>query len=178
MSLEVNALRALAHPVRLRILSLLTGTELCAAEIARELDISQANASYHLRKLADAGEVVESGTRVVRGGTARLYRHPWKSRKGPAADSVHEEQFIQVLAAELVRRHALRRRRGRRTMTDAELWVTPEHWAEVVDQVTAASSLLHGAARPPRTPGTMPVSMSAALFELRRANEPRTGGPR
>ena len=32
-----NALRAVAHPVRLRILSLLTGTELSAAEVAREL---------------------------------------------------------------------------------------------------------------------------------------------
>ena len=45
MSLEVSGLRALAHPVRLRILSLLTGTELSAAEIARELGLTHANAS-------------------------------------------------------------------------------------------------------------------------------------
>jgi DNA-binding transcriptional ArsR family regulator len=35
---EVSAMRATAHPVRLQILSLLTGAELSAAEIARELD--------------------------------------------------------------------------------------------------------------------------------------------
>ena len=49
---EVASLRAVAHPVRLRILSLLTGTELSAAEVARELDLTHANASYHLRVLA------------------------------------------------------------------------------------------------------------------------------
>ena len=44
-----NHLRALAHPVRLRILSLLTGADLTAADVARELGITHANASYHLR---------------------------------------------------------------------------------------------------------------------------------
>ena len=53
-----NQLRAVAHPVRLRMLSLLTGTELSAAEVARELGITHANASYHLRTLLDAGEMV------------------------------------------------------------------------------------------------------------------------
>ena len=53
-----NHLRALAHPVRLRILSLLTGADLTAAEVARELGITHANASYHLRFLLDAGEIV------------------------------------------------------------------------------------------------------------------------
>ena len=40
-----NHLRALAHPVRLRILSLLTGADLTAADVARELGITHANAS-------------------------------------------------------------------------------------------------------------------------------------
>jgi len=57
----VSAMRAVAHPLRLRILSLLTGAEMSAAELARELDISHANASYHLRVLASVGEVVEAG---------------------------------------------------------------------------------------------------------------------
>ena len=41
-----QALRATAHPVRLQILSLLTGAEMSAAEVARELDLTHANASY------------------------------------------------------------------------------------------------------------------------------------
>jgi len=32
-----------------------------AAELARELDVTLSNASYHLRKLAGAAEVVEVG---------------------------------------------------------------------------------------------------------------------
>lgn len=42
---RTKGLRAVAHPVRLRILSLLTGAEMSAAEIARELDITQATAA-------------------------------------------------------------------------------------------------------------------------------------
>ena len=73
---EVSSMRATAHPVRLQILSLLTGAELSAAEIARELDLTHANASYHLRTLADAGLVVEAGEEKIRGGVAKRYRHP------------------------------------------------------------------------------------------------------
>ena len=67
----VSSLRAVAHPLRLRILSLLTGAELSAAEVARELDVTHANASYHLRVLADAGEVVVAGEEKIRGGVAK-----------------------------------------------------------------------------------------------------------
>ena len=53
---EISSLRAIAHPVRLRMLSVLTGTAMSAADLARTLDLSHANASYHLRRLADAGQ--------------------------------------------------------------------------------------------------------------------------
>ena len=56
-----RALRAMAHPLRLQMLSLLTGAELSAAEVARELGITHANASYHLRVLLDAGELEVAG---------------------------------------------------------------------------------------------------------------------
>ena len=48
-------LRAFSHPLRLRLLSLLTGTAMSAAEVSRELGTTQANASYHLRRLEAAG---------------------------------------------------------------------------------------------------------------------------
>ena len=75
---EVSAMRATAHPLRLRILSLLTGAEMSAAEVARELEVTHANASYHLRLLADAGLLVEAGEEKIRGGVAKRYRHPWQ----------------------------------------------------------------------------------------------------
>ena len=46
---QLSSLRSVAHPLRLRMLSLLTGTAMSAAEVARELEITHANASYHGR---------------------------------------------------------------------------------------------------------------------------------
>ena len=66
----------MAHPVRLRILSLLTAQPMSAAEVARELDLTHANASYHLRVLHDAGELVVESEEKIRGGTAKRYRYP------------------------------------------------------------------------------------------------------
>ncbi|MFY0406351.1 ArsR/SmtB family transcription factor [Solicola sp. PLA-1-18] len=167
MADDVASLRALAHPVRLQILSLLTGAELSAAEVARELGITQANASYHLRTLAAAGQVVVAGTETIRGGTAKRYRHPWDA--ATPLRPVEDDDFplyLQALAAEMVRRGALRTP-GRTSSTDADLWVEPEVWAEVMEQVDAAASRLHAAARPPRTDGTVRVNMTAALFAMR-----------
>jgi DNA-binding transcriptional ArsR family regulator len=181
-----SALRAIAHPLRLRILSLLTGAELSAAEVARELGVTQANASYHLRVLARAGEVVEAGEEKVRGGTAKKYCHPWERGQQTGPTSVRDrEAFVRTVATELVRRHRLRAA-GTPTLTaDAELWVRPEVRDEVLDLMTRAVRLLHAEAEPPHTAGTLPVNVTAALFQMadpaaadpgpRRAGEDVTG---
>jgi DNA-binding transcriptional ArsR family regulator len=82
MSLESNparrvvtdplALRALAHPLRLKIWNLV-GREgrLTAAEAARQLGISQALASHHLRQLAKYGY-------VERGDPGDSRERPWR----------------------------------------------------------------------------------------------------
>lgn len=168
---EVASLRAIAHPVRLRILSLLTGTEMSAAEVARELELTHANASYHLRVLADAGEVVEAGEEKIRGGVARRYRHPWDRsprESGRPADPQTGELYLRAMADELVRRFRDRRARSRSHLTDAELWVTPQTWQRVQALVAEAAELAHAEALPPRTKGTAHVNMSAALFEMKR----------
>ncbi len=163
---EVASLRAVAHPVRLRILSLLTGTELSAAEVARELDLTHANASYHLRVLAQAGE------EKIRGGVAKRYRHPWAkvrdSDRGAPADQRIRELYLRAMAEEMVRRFRGRKPRTRSHLTDAELWVSPEVWARARALVVEASELLHSEAQPPRTAGTRHVNMTAALFEMTR----------
>jgi DNA-binding transcriptional ArsR family regulator len=168
---EIASLRAIAHPLRLRILSLLTGAELSAAEVARELDITHANASYHLRVLADAGEVVVAGEEKIRGGVARRYRHPWdrpgQGRSG-TTDRRTEAMYARAMADELVRRFSDRKPRTRSHLTDAELWVTPQTWQRVRDLVVEAAELVHAEALPPRTSGTVHVNMSAALFEMNR----------
>ncbi len=172
MSLEnevrITELRATAHPLRLQMLSLLTGAELSAAEVARELDVSQANASYHLRVLLDAGLLVIAGEEVVRGGRAKKYRHPWDAERPDHAPTSAEEgdDYVRVLADMVPRRFRQRRAHRKALLTDAELWVTPEVWSEVFDLLTRASRMVHAEARPPRTPGTVRTTVSVAAFEM------------
>ena len=170
-SKQVSAMRAVAHPVRLQILSLLTGAELSAAEIARELGITHANASYHLRFLADAGTVVVAGEEKIRGGTAKRYRHPWdaESLDGPKAEALGDQRaYVKAMAQELERRYQHRRRGTgtRHFLADAELWVAPEVWQRAAALVEEAARLIHAEAKPARTAGTLHVNMTAAIFEM------------
>lgn len=171
---RTSRLRATAHPLRLRMLSLLTGAELSATEIARELGVTHANASYHLRFLEKAGLLEVASEERIRGGVAKRYRHPWRatsvvdgskvgSKVGSEEDGEHGA-YVRAMAEELVRRHGDQRRKG--VLVDAELWVDPEAWKEAHDLVRRASELLHDAARPPRTDGTWHVNLTAAAFRM------------
>jgi DNA-binding transcriptional ArsR family regulator len=157
----------MAHPVRLRILSLLTGAAMSAAEVARELGLTHANASYHLRLLAQTGHLVEAGEEAIRGGRAKRYRYDDERPVQMAPDTATAVLFYDAIAAELVRRARLRKHRsGRATSSDAELWVPKEAWATAVDQVVATVDELHRAALPIRSAGALHVSITTALFEM------------
>src|SRR3954467_1348719 len=93
----VRRLRATAHPVRLEMLSLLTGAELSAAEVARELGVTQANASYHLRLLLAANLLEVAGEETVRGGKAKKYRHPWDAPVVRPQATGEEDRLAYVL---------------------------------------------------------------------------------
>lgn len=171
---QTSALRAVAHPLRLRMLSLLTGAELSAAEVARELDITHANASYHLRVLLDAGELIVASEEKIRGGIAKRYRHDWQRGldETPRGTPPVQDQalYVRIMAEELVRRYA-QRAPGRGSMTDAELWVDPDAYDRAQGLLERASVLLHASARPPRTQGTTRMNLSAAIFQM------TVGGP-
>jgi DNA-binding transcriptional ArsR family regulator len=170
MSLEVSNLRATAHPVRLQMLSLLTGAAMSAAELARELGITQANASYHLRTLVRAGLVTEAGEERVRGGVAKRYRHDVDAPERAPSDEAGQP-LAEALAAEMLRRSRLRTQ-DRATTVDAELWVDPQVWEDVRARVTEAARDLHAAARPPREEGTVRVSMTTSMFRMREEARP------
>jgi len=102
-------LRVLAHPLRLRILSLLTGTALSAAEAARELGETQANVSYHVRRLYDAGLLEVAEEVRIRGGRAKRYRHQPDSGKRLTRRAPGEEKLLtKAIANELLRRASSR----------------------------------------------------------------------
>lgn len=172
-------LRATAHPVRLQMLSLLTGAELSTAEVARELDLTHANASYHLRVLLDAGQLEVAGEEKIRGGVARRYRHrpapadDRPARRSPtaaqraSAESRRSEQahFVRVLADQMVSRQA-RAAIAPALFTDAELWVSDEVEERVDALLRQASALLHDEAQPPRTEGTRRRNLTIGWFEM------------
>ena len=156
----------MAHPVRLRMLSLLTGSAMSAAELARELDLTQANASYHLRSLVRAGLVSPAGEERVRGGMAKRYRYDVDAPMPSTKDAEAEPLFAEALAMEMVRRSRRRRPGARGITSDAEVWVDPEAFIDARDRIAEATRRLHLAARPPRTEGTVRVSATVSVFEM------------
>jgi DNA-binding transcriptional ArsR family regulator len=168
-SSELTGLRVLAHPLRLQILSLLTGAAFSAMELSRELGISQALASYHMRKLHAAGVIELSEIRAHRGGRERRFTYsPIATAASDKAGHDREGQvlFAEAVAVELRRRSRLAKPGDTQLGVDAELWVDPAIWASTLDALRIATNDLHKCARPPRTPGTMRVSVSALLFSM------------
>jgi predicted ArsR family transcriptional regulator len=170
MSLEIQErlvpLRAMAHPLRLRILSLTGGAALSAAELADELGIAHAAASYHARQLADAGllQVVDApGERSGPGRPPVRYRYV-AAESGELDRSEGALELWEATAAEIGRRLAARSRH--RIAADAEVWMAPEDFEEVSALASRISDLIHERGRRPRAPGTVHGSVTVAVFEL------------
>ena len=175
---SVSAMRAVAHPVRLQMLSLLTGAAMSAAEVARELDLTHANASYHLRVLLEAEEIVEAGEEKIRGGTAKRYRYPHERRgehPRPGRPTADDQVFYaRALSLELERR-IQQRAPGPSQQSDLEGWVPPEVWKQANALLLEASMLLHEHNQAPRSDGTIHVSATTWAF---RMTQPETEGER
>lgn len=170
-----EGLRALAHPLRLRILSLLTGSAMSAAEAARELGESHANISYHFRRLHDVGLIDLAEEVAIRGGKARRYRHdPGADHQIRPRDGADGALLAAALGKELRRRSTHRNGDGPDAMTDAELWIDPSVWQDLLDAVRGIVERLYAAAQPPRSNGTIPVSALLWFFPMRRP-EPTAG---
>jgi DNA-binding transcriptional ArsR family regulator len=168
MSLEIQerlvSLRAMAHPLRLRILSLTTGAALSAAELADELGIAHAAASYHARQLADAGLLQVVDDEGERRGPGRP---PVRYRYVPvdALDRTEgEDELWDATAQDMGRRLRLRTRH--RVGADGEVWMTPEDFEEVSVLAQRISDLMHERALPPRAEGAVHASVSVYAFEL------------
>lgn len=64
--LEVNVFKALAHPIRLKIIKKLREKVYCVCELKEDVEFSQSNLSQHLKILKEAGIVVceKEGLRI------------------------------------------------------------------------------------------------------------------
>ena len=162
----VARLRASAHPVRLRILSLLTAEAMSAAEVARALDLTHANASYHLRVLHDAGELVVEGEEKIRGGIAKRYRYDASRGLSDRASGVDDRIAHARATALEVERRLRDAGEGSGASSDLEAWVPPAAWRRALDLLHEASMLLHTEARPPHTPETVHISLNTHAFTM------------
>jgi DNA-binding transcriptional ArsR family regulator len=133
---DPRELQALAHPVRLGIMELLTVSgPLTATELADRLDETPANCSWHLRKLAEHAFVEEAG-----GGIGR--QRPWRvSSIGLAWDDVDatpgELRAGRALEEMLLQRQVTRFQQARAQLHDDG----EREWADAAASSQSASWL-------------------------------------
>ncbi|WP_411083836.1 helix-turn-helix domain-containing protein [Streptomyces sp. cmx-18-6] len=178
IQLDTARLRVLAHPLRLNVLVLLRQRgPSTATRIAAELGINPGSASYHLRRLAAGGLIVEATER----GTGR--ERWWESAHrqsihDPAAEPVEQREAGRAYAHAVVLASIDRLRRAAQEVpllpaewyeasvySDFALWLTPADVdrmrAEVVEVI---SRYRHSEAEAPH--GASPVSLQLQAFPV------------
>ena len=163
---ELRGLRVLAHPLRLRLLSLTTARAYSAAEAARELGATQANTSYHLRRLHEAGLLRLDGEETVRGGLAKRYRYDGSSRLTAGTEAEEYAAVASALGEESRRRSHRRDLRHPGSLTDAEVWLPKATWERVRELAEEIGELVHEEAVPADSPGAVPTSATLLLFRM------------
>ncbi len=147
-----SALRALSHPVRLRLLELLrVDGPSTATALAAQLGLNSGSTSYHLRQLATHGFVTDDETRG--NGRERWWRAAHQATRvptSPAADGATDREsndaFLQAVA--VIRTEELQRAmeerpllpddwRGASTFSDWGLVLTPARAKQLVSAVAA-----------------------------------------
>ncbi|MEV0797039.1 helix-turn-helix domain-containing protein [Kribbella sp. NPDC050281] len=136
---DPRELNALAHPVRMGIVELLSiSGPLTATELADRLDETPANCSWHLRKLAQHGFVEEA-----EGGKGR--QRPWQVPglgfswdEEHASGSIDERRAAQALSEVMMGRAMDRLREAQqRAPEESEEWRAAHSSAEMIAWLTA-----------------------------------------
>ena len=71
---DVSYMNVLSNPVAWKIMQLLSSEPKYTAQVARDLRIYEQSAYYYMQKLQRIGAIQQSGTKTIRGGTARLFK--------------------------------------------------------------------------------------------------------
>lgn len=178
---DPRTMRALAHPLRLRLLELLAHEgELTATEAGERLGESPASCSFHLRQLAKYGFAEEAPREGGR-------RRPWR-RKGTGVtfSDVHDDPETREAAIALSRvlrdRNLARAQRGldaspaeppewRRAIGagDYTLYVTPDELRAVQDEIVAVWRRYQDRIEDPakRPEGSRPIQMLSMAYPYR-----------
>jgi predicted transcriptional regulator len=70
---NVTDIKILSNNIAWKIIELLSSKDMYPAQVAKELNLYDQTVYYYIRKLARIGAIEHVGTRLIRGGTARLY---------------------------------------------------------------------------------------------------------
>ena len=146
---DPRVLRAIAHPVRTRILTELdAGGPLRAADLAALLDIPANQASFHLRQLAKYG-LIEEDPDAARDRRDRVWRASprgvnldlgeiEKAPGGKAASAVYRQQSAARAHAYVERAHDDRREEGTaRSVMDSSLRLTKDEARDLSEELVA-----------------------------------------
>lgn len=141
---DPQAIRALAHPLRLDLIELLSAIgPATAATCARHLGTGQASCSFHLRQLAKYGYVEQAPE------TGDRRERPWRltdtrqdiGEQGPAADEMSrvfvEREAVRILDSIASRADEPQRWRDATFLSGATLPVTAEELAAIRDGIEA-----------------------------------------
>jgi DNA-binding transcriptional ArsR family regulator len=172
---DARTMRALAHPLRVRLLeAIVRDGELTATQAAELLGESPGNMSWHLQTLAKYGFIEEAGAGR---GRSRPWRPVSRSRsfdtgmsdpEQAAAEDELERTFV-MRTFEQLREWWSRRlsysEKWRRAAFTSEgiVYVTPEELGEIVDQIIAIRDRFKEREqdRDKRPEGSLPVHMYA-----------------
>ena len=176
------AMRALAHPLRLQLQALVAREgSLTAADAARQLDISHALASHHLRQLAKYGYIEPAEATDKK-------QHPWRVTGTNLSVQPHDPEgrasadVLDRYAAEKAVRQLTEWQDRRDTEDDAWatlagvqdsiLYLTPDElarvraaWDEILAPLAAERPIGHADRRPA---DTVPVSLTLVVVPIRR----------
>ncbi|MEV6791168.1 helix-turn-helix domain-containing protein [Streptomyces sp. NPDC051320] len=184
-TIDARSLRALAHPLRVRILeSLRRDGPATSTRLAREFGENTGTVSWHLRHLAEHGfieEDAERGTKRERWWRAiddRQVLHTEQLRKDPTA-----REAVDVYLQELIQQHFQRvtaylsqawpdewERSGTISNWD-DLRLTPDRLKQLNAELMAVIDTYYPSADEPPAPGSLPVSIQIQAFPRRERKD-------
>jgi DNA-binding transcriptional ArsR family regulator len=95
--------KALAHPLRQRLLFALGRAPATTSQLAVALGVQKGSVGHHLKVLREAGLVRVTETRQVRGGTEQYYQRTARRMSVPGPAAEHTEALFGAVADELRR---------------------------------------------------------------------------
>lgn len=108
---EQNLHKALSHPLRSEILTVLNTQTASASDLAKMLDATIGDVTYHLRKLEGFGFAEEVSSRPVRGATEHFFKATTRNyvalqtaqEMHPAVADHYAGQVMQVVVGDFLR---------------------------------------------------------------------------